>query len=158
MNFSEPKVVDVDNFMVAGINVRTINRDEFNPQTAKLGDLWRSFWSDSLAEKTPNKRADSPIYGVYSHYDSDANGYYTVTAGVAVSAQPNQPELSTIAVVSGTYLVFSNKGQMPDIVVKTWKQIWAYFAEHPMHMRRFNTDFEVYLGPEEIAIYIGVGD
>ena len=45
---------------------------------------------------------------------------------------------------------------MPDCVIQTWGLIWAYFADNPQTLRRFTTDFEVYSGPDSVAIYIGV--
>lgn len=156
MNNTEPTLVKVDSFLVAGLSVRTINKDEFNPQTAKLGVLWGDFFSSGLAGTIPNRIAQQPVYGVYSDYAVDADDFYTVTAGVAVSAKPEGLELVSKIIQPGYYLKFTNQGAMPQAVIDTWKCIWTYFSDKSSYTRQYKTDFEAYLSAEEIAIYIGV--
>ena len=152
----EPKLTHISNFTVSGISVRTINRDEFNPGTAKLSHLWQRFLSESIAEKIPGKIPDSPIYGIYSDYESDFTGYYTVTAGCAVDSLLMCTEFNTLNIHDGNYLVFSGQGTMPQMVIDTWKQVWAYFESSTRYKRHFITDFEVWRKSDEIEIYIGI--
>lgn len=142
-----PIVQYVDNFTVTGFTVRTRNSDEFNPETAKLPTLWQQFRSSDLLTNTT-------IFGVYSDYESDANGAYNVTAGTR-NDKPSAA-LHTIKVNSGNYLIFQGKGSMPQAVIETWGRVWEYFAEGGAHQRNFKTDFEAYSNGDEIAIYIGV--
>ncbi|WP_298627555.1 GyrI-like domain-containing protein, partial [uncultured Legionella sp.] len=100
----EPKMIGVEEFCVAGLSVRTLNRDEFNSDTAKLPAFWEHYISSGQAEKTMNRVPDSPIYGVYSHYESDANGFYKVTAGVQVIQKENAPGINFIEIKKGNYL------------------------------------------------------
>lgn len=156
MTHSEPELTEVDTFLVAGMSVRTINQDEFNPTQAKLPQLWNQFFSTGMAEKIPNKVPDSSIFGVYSNYASDATDFYTVTAGVSVDSAIKTSELNTVSIDSGHYLVFKDKGLMPDVIIRTWERIWIYFEGHNKPKRRFGSDFEVFLSSDEIAIYIGI--
>ena len=155
-NNGEPKLVTVDGFNVAGLCVRTTNNDEFNPVTAKLPGLWQRFFSEDLINKIPNKISNSPILGVYSNYESDADGLYTLTAGVKTTCESSALPLRSITVLPGNYLVFENKGIMPNIVIETWEDIWRYFESHRNVIRCYKTDFELYLNDEGIAIYIGI--
>ncbi|MCH9757085.1 MAG: GyrI-like domain-containing protein [Gammaproteobacteria bacterium] len=138
----------INSFSVKGLSVRTQNSDEFNENTAKISTLWQQFYTSDLI--TPNAH----IFGVYSDYDADEDGFYTVTAGVT-SSEP-QPQLNTATVQTGNYLVFQGKGPMPLTVVETWKQVWKYFEETNEYQRHFISDFEAYISPDEVAIYIGV--
>ena len=156
MNDIMPKVVHVDTFTVSGLSVRTINSDEFNPEKAKLPELWGRFLSEGIVEKTPNRRLDSPVFGVYSGYDSDETGFYTVTLGVMTSPVITMPEFSAVTVKTGEYLVFVGRGNMPEAVVEAWKRVWHYFEEASAYKRTFITDFEAYNGADEIAIHIGI--
>ncbi len=156
MNYIEPKLVRMDSFTVSGLNVRTINRDEFNPEKAKLSDLWRRFSSEGMVEKIPNKQLNSPVFGVYSDYDSDETGFYTVTAGVIVNPPLVVPAFSMVSVTAGEYLVFEGKGGMPQAVVDAWQRVWDYFAQQSDYKRNYNTDFEAYQGSDAVAIYIGI--
>ena len=142
-----PAVKSVESFQVTGWCVRTQNQDEFNEKTAKIPSLWQKFYTSHLATK-------APIFGVYSNYDSDVNGFYTITVGVESSS--NQPELSAVTIQAGNYLVFQGTGPMPMTVIDTWKQVWTFFTTNTEYKRHFNSDFEVYTGPDQVMIYIGI--
>lgn len=142
-----PVLKHVDSFTVTGFMVRTRNSDEFNQETAKLPNLWQKFYSSTPA-------TNKTIFGVYADFESDANGFYSVTVGTNIENQ--NAELSTVKINSGNYLIFKAKGSMPQAVIEAWKQVWDYFTEESMHQRCFMTDFEVYSNRDEVAVYIGV--
>lgn len=142
-----PAVKQVESFIVTGFSVRTQNKDEFHESTAKLPSLWQQFYTSELA-------TNANIFGVYSNYDSDANGFYTVTAGVKSSHAPTG--LSAVTIQAGNYLVFQGTGPMPATVVEIWKQIWEFFEKNTEYRRNFISDFEAYSGSEQVMIYIGL--
>lgn len=145
--FILPVVQHVESFIVTGLSVRTQNSDEFNEKTAKLPSLWQQFYTSELA-------TNANIFGVYSNYDSDANGPYTVTVGV--KSDYAQAQFSSVTIQAGNYLVFQGTGPMPATVVGTWKQVWAFFETNTEYRRNFISDFEAYSGPDQVAIYIGL--
>lgn len=152
-----PKTIRLEkNCLVSGISVRTTNNDEFDPNTAKLSALWGQFFTEDLFNKIPNKSTDSPVYGVYSDYESNEKGAYQVTAGVAVDNGLQDSEFTEVQVQAGEYLVFENSGELPQAVIDTWMQVWTFFEANPQIKRRFATDFELYLSDKDIAIYIGI--
>ncbi|WP_027612686.1 GyrI-like domain-containing protein [Pseudomonas sp. URIL14HWK12:I6] len=144
----------IDAFTVAGLQVRTTNAAEHQPETAKIGPMWGRFFGEELAESIPGKSANSPIYGVYSAYESDASGAFDVTAGVAVNASVK--DFESVRIEGGEYLVFEAQGPLPDAVISIWGKIWDFFAANPQIQRRYATDFEAYTGPESVSVYIGV--
>lgn len=152
-----PKLVSLSHFSVSGIAARTINSDEFDPTRAKLPALWGEFFANDVAGKMSNKVPDSPVYGVYSAYESDASGHYTVTAGVATSGTVDG-EPACVDVVAGRYLVFERRGAMPKAVIDAWIAVWSFFENNHEYVRSYVSDFEEYGGPDEVAIHIGVKD
>ncbi|ASQ47458.1 GyrI-like domain-containing protein [Legionella clemsonensis] len=146
MSAIQPALKPIDGFTVTGFTVRTKNSDEFNPETAKIPNLWQQFYSSN---PTPNT-----IFAVYSGYESDANGSYDVTVGTLNNNQ--SVELSAVKINSGNYLVFQGKGPIPQTVIETWKRVWDYFTVETPYQRCFMTDFEEYKNSDEVAIYIGV--
>ncbi|NHQ85281.1 AraC family transcriptional regulator [Iodobacter sp. HSC-16F04] len=149
-----PKHLEISGFTVAGISVRTQNSDEFNPATARIAGLWRQFFTENLIDKIPDRLENSPVYGVYSGFESDASGFYDLTAGVSVHQGSEQ--FTHIAIEPGHYLVFEGVGPMPGAVIQAWGQVWAYFEQNPHIKRSYQSDFESYIGPAEVHIYIGV--
>lgn len=142
----QPTMKQVESFTVTGFSVRTQNSDEFNEQTAKLPSLWQKFYTSELATK-------ANIFGVYSNYDSDANGLYTVTAGIKSDLHTQQ---SSVTIRAGNYLVFQSTEPMPATVIETWKQVWAFFEKNTEYQRNFISDFEAYNGSDQVTIYIGL--
>jgi len=147
----QPQLQRLDPFRVAGLTARTTNRDESNPQIARIGSLWDRFFGERVYEHTPHRVDDMRLFGVYSDYEGDAHGAFDITTGVAVADGP-----ASVCIEGGNYLVFSAKGEMPRMVIDLWDTIWAYFDAHPEIQRRYRSDFEAYSGPNEVAIHIGV--
>ncbi len=143
-----PTLKYIEGFNIMGFSTRTQNRDESDGNTAKIPALWQRFYSSELMP------AGAPIFGVYSNYDTDEQGFYIVTAGV--KTQRRQPQYTSSEVQTGNYLVFQGKGPMPSAVIEAWTQVWQYFKETDEYQRNFTSDFEEYTGPNEVAIYIGI--
>ena len=141
-----------DAFQVAGLTVRTTNRDENDPATARIRALWNRFFGEETYRSTPGRTGDARIYGVYSGYESDAHGAFDLTVGVAVA----DTTTGSVAIEAGDYLVFMGQGEMPQMVIAAWQRIWQYFEAHPEIVRRYRSDFEAYEGPGKVAIHIGV--
>ncbi|MFZ6744799.1 GyrI-like domain-containing protein [Undibacterium sp. JH2W] len=150
----QTKFVNISNFQISGLQVRTRNADEANDTKGKIGPLWGQFFTKNLPETLPAKTGDGKIYGVYSNYESDASGLFDVTAGVAVTA--DSAEFANITIAAGRYMVFNCEGEMPAAIIKGWGEVWSYFANAGEHERRYLTDFEEYQGPQQAAIYIGI--
>jgi len=147
------KLVEVDEKRISGLSIRTTNAQEMNPVTGKIGSLWKDFDEKVKVDYKNGNR----VYGVYSCYDSDENGEFTVLAGTDQPDVNSTCKLETIMIQSGKYLVFSAKGDIPKIVIDTWVKIWEYFTQKETEYERlYTTDFEYYVNQNEIEIYIAV--
>lgn len=146
----------INAFTVSGISVRTTNREESDPATARLGTLWGHFFGQGVAERVPHRPAAAAMYGVYSAYESDHSGAFDVTAGVNVLRPTQEAGFASVRIEAGEYLVFPARGAMPQAVIETWGRIWRFFEEHPEIARSYSSDFEAYSGADEVAIHIGV--
>ncbi|MDM0080854.1 GyrI-like domain-containing protein [Variovorax sp. J31P179] len=147
----QPQRQRLEPFRVAGLTARTTNRDESDPQAARIGTLWDRFFGERVYEKTPHRVDDMRLFGVYSDYEADAHGAFDITTGVAVADGP-----ASVRIEGGDYLVFHGHGEMPQMVLAVWQAIWHYFDAHPEIKRRYKTDFEAYSGPDQVAIHIGI--
>jgi predicted transcriptional regulator YdeE len=148
-----PQLKTFETFSVTGLSTRSKNANEQNPLTAKIGPLWQQFFVSGLFQPVPNAPT---VVGVYDQYESDWNGAFDVTAGIkAASSAP--PEMKTVQVQAGQYLVFTSKGVMPQAVIAGWMKVWQHFSAPRSDLQRlYATDFEEYLAPDEVAICIGV--
>lgn len=60
----EPTRHHQDAFQVAGLTVRTTNREENAPDTARIGALWRRFFGEQTYASTPHRTSDTRIFSV----------------------------------------------------------------------------------------------
>ena len=143
--------VEVQAKTVTGLQIRTKNADEMNPETQKIAPLWGRFYSEVL----PTLSEGATLYGVYHNYESDAQGEFDVLVG-ADSLEETE-EMKSVALQAGKYLMFPVKGELPQAIIDTWIQVWAYFEDPSIDERRaYETDFERYISENEVEIYIGV--
>jgi predicted transcriptional regulator YdeE len=145
------EITTIESFNVTGFQARTTNVAEQNPKTAQIGSLWEQFFSSPLF---------SPAGDVVGVYSRDAMGAFDVTAGASTDVRFSgvfPPNAKAVQIQSGQYLVFRGKGAMPQAVIDAWVNIWQHFSQPRNDVARvFATDFEKYIGADEVAIYIGV--
>ena len=145
------KKVDVEAKTVQGLQVRTKNADEMNLETQKIAPLWGRFFNEVL----PTLGEGAMVYGVYHNYASDAQGEFDVLVGA--DALSVTEEMKSVELQAGKYLMFPVKGELPQAIIDTWMQIWAYFEDPSIDEKRvYETDFELYKSADEVEIYIGV--
>ena len=147
------KVKYLDPFYVSGITTTTNNANESDENSAKIPTLWQSYVDDNIEGKTFNKAKSMAMYGVYTNYESNEQGEYDYTIGIEVTKPKN-----AITIPKQRYLVFTKQGELPEVVIETWQEIWDYFASPTCeHERVFTYDFEKYAKEDEIEIYIAIG-
>ncbi|MES2826083.1 MAG: GyrI-like domain-containing protein [Pseudomonadota bacterium] len=145
-------VIRVNEKIIFGLGARTNNENEMNPQRGKIADLVQKF--DALV--SVNYRSGARVYSVYSEYETDSSGNYSVLVGTD-KVESSRVELESVKIQEGNYLVFSAQGQVPKIVFETWSRIWEYFDnENCSHVRAYSTDFEFYKSQSELEIHIAI--
>ena len=142
---------------IIGISVETTNQN--GKAIEDLGKLWGRFYAENVIEKIPNK-INEEVYAVYTDYENDYRGKYTTIIGMAVSSLDKIPDgLVGRAFEAQNFKKFIAKGDMPNAVGKTWKEIWDKDAELN---RSYIYDYEVYGSKSqnganaEVDIYIGI--
>lgn len=139
----QPTMIERESFQIVGISAQTSNANEITPQ-AKIPKLWSDFYQQEVMRQIKNP-VNKVIFGLYSDYETDVNGDYSITLGVEVAATDEIAQGMVVKTIpAAKYLVFtSEKGSMPDIVIKAWQDIWAWFASSEIE-RAYTGDFERY--------------
>lgn len=146
------KVKYLEKFYIAGITIRTNNEIEFDESKAQIPALWERYYDENIEGKTFNKSNNMAMYGVYNKYEKDMNSDYDYTIGIEVTKPKN-----AITIEKDKYLVFTKQGELPDVVIEVWMDVWNYFASSECeHERVYNFDFEKYVKEDEIEIYISI--
>ncbi|MNI23484.1 Bacterial transcription activator, effector binding domain [compost metagenome] len=145
-----------------GVNARTTNAAEAGPN-GRLPGLWEAYFNSNVATDTRIMNSEF-IYALYTDYESDANGAYTVVIGhEAGSTETEKSDNYNSAVIPASkYLVFTTKkGPVYEVVAQAWGEIWEYF-QASSETRAFTGDFELYdarhFDPAntEVQIYIAI--
>ncbi|MCZ8522033.1 MULTISPECIES: GyrI-like domain-containing protein [Paenibacillus] len=145
-----------------GISARTTNAQEAGPEGLIPG-LWKTLYSSSIAAH-PGIANPEFTYVLYTDYESDATGAYTVVIGHEISNDAFQGEKQEdhFIIPAGKYVVFkTKKGPVFEVIPQAWRDIWAYF-ENSVEKRAYTGDFERYdtrgFDPSsaEVEIYIAV--
>lgn len=149
----EYEVVELSEKTVVGITERTRNDDEKMPEV--IGGLWQRFYAEGIYQSIENKK-NSYSLGLYSQYESDANGAYDITVCCEVDKSENPPpgtEVKTIP--AGKYAKFIVKGPVQTVVYEFWQKLWSMDLD-----RKCSYDFEEYLNDDmekgEVHIYIAI--
>ncbi|WP_068621147.1 GyrI-like domain-containing protein [Paenibacillus tuaregi] len=151
-------------FKLSGVSVRTTNEREMGPD-GYLPKLWETYFSSPLPGEAA-ARGDRKLYALYTDYESDASGAYTVLIGhEALEAGDSVGEatgLEQASVPAAKYKVFTTaKGPVYQVVAQAWGEIWAYFGQSE-EQRTYTGDLELYdtrnFNPEEtvVQIYIAI--
>lgn len=146
------RVKKIEKLMIAGLSIQTNNANEINEENAKIPTLWNDYLEQNYEGKIFNKAKGRSMYGVYSKYESDVTGDYTVTLGIEVTKPKN-----AIVIKNQRYLVFTRKGELPGVVSDAWTEVWEYFSNAQSEYKRaYTIDFEKYAKEDEIEIYISI--
>jgi predicted transcriptional regulator YdeE len=147
-------MVQLDAFDVAGIEVRTSFAREKEPGGA-IPALWERFMKEG--------HRNGDIIALYSDYESDEYGEYTLLLGARVFSSADVPAGWILRhVPASQYAVFtSERGPVQRIVIDLWKRIW-HEPRTTEYRRSYRADFEVYgaaaanPADSEVEIYVGV--
>ena len=132
------KKLQIEGFQVIGIAARTKNENGQAKQD--IGALWQKLMAENIITKIPNI-VDQTIYGLYTDYESDHNGYYTTILGYKVSSLDNIPDgMVGKRIESANYTEFIAKGDLTsNAVIDVWSEIWKLDLD-----RTYQADFETY--------------
>lgn len=158
------ELVNKSEIKLVGLTARTNNKNEMNPQTSKIGELARRFWSQNIATQISHRKNPGVTLSVYAEYDSNEHGDYTYFIGEEVSSFEHIPSgLQKLMIPAAKYQKFTTpSGAMPGIVINAWQQIWKMTSQDLDGDRAYIADFEVYdqraIDPANMSldIYIGV--
>lgn len=142
---------------IIGISVKTTNQN--GQAVMDIGQLWGKLYTENIIDKIPNKKG-SDVYSIYTDYETDYTGNYTTIIGMEVSSLDVIPEgLIGREFQPQKFIQFTAKGEFPQAIAETWKEIWGKDAELN---RSYTYDYEIYSAKStngensEVDIFIAV--
>lgn len=142
------EIVRLDKCTVAGIAAKTSNTAK--DMTEVIGGLWSRFMGGGVCNAV--QACDPRPLGIYTDYESDASGSYTVMTACRTTADKAADGLIVREIPAGRYAKFVVKGMAG--VGRLWAEIWKMNLP-----RAYTVDFEEYQGSgqdDEIHVYIAL--
>ncbi|MDR9853568.1 effector binding domain-containing protein [Paenibacillus sp. VCA1] len=132
--------------VLTGVSIRTSNLRESGPE-AQIPLLWERYFAGGLQQQ-PSLKNPHVLYALYTDYESDVNGDYTLLLGHEVEPRlAGETSLNTAATATtpdAAYIKFTSKrGPVQRVVPELWQDIWAYFQNSDAE-RAYTGDFERY--------------
>lgn len=148
------EVVQLGEKIVTGLMIRTSNKD--SNMTKYIGDLWHNFFAEGIYQSISHKQNDRSI-GLYTNYETDANGAYDMMVCCEVADTTNLPLGVKMQIIpQGKYAKFVVHGDVQQAVATFWTKLWSMNLA-----RKYSCDFEEYqsgceMSQAEIHIYISL--
>lgn len=133
--------------ILIGSSIRTNNKNEMNPETAKIGQHFHSYFFDKISDQMKHRHSPNTTYSVYTNYESNENGEYTHFIGEVVQSLDDQDlsKFQTLVIPPSMYQKFTTpSGELPNVVIEAWQKIWKMNAVSLGGKRTYIADFEVY--------------
>jgi predicted transcriptional regulator YdeE len=147
------EVVNLEKQMAIGLTARTKNSAP--DMVTVIGSLWTHFYQDGIYDSI-HEKINNKALGIYSDYESDANGEYDITVACAVSRPDKLPPNTVIKTIpAGKYAKFILQGNLHQIIAAFWQELWTMNLD-----RTYICDFEEYqevTDVENATIYVYIG-
>ena len=148
---------------IIGREARTDNKAEMSG-AGKIGPLWQRFIQEEIQAKIPNKVHPEITLSVYSDYETDETGPYSVTIGCEVSSfNEVPPGFVKKTLPAQKYAMLTTKrGEIPGIILDAWKTVWSATSQQLGGKRFRGGDFELYDARSQdpknaqVDIFVGV--
>lgn len=129
----------LNGFTLIGLKLKKKTTNDNGQSSIDCGSLWQQFEEEKWAEKIPGTLGDE-IYTVYYEYESDHTKPFSYFIGCKVKDGIEFPAgMDRLDIPAGDYYKVTAKGQMPDCMINSWKEIW-----HSDMKRAYQFDFEIY--------------
>jgi predicted transcriptional regulator YdeE len=157
------ELINKSEINLVGLTARTNNKNEMNPEKSKIAALAGRFWGQNVASQIENRKNPGVTYAVYTEYESNEYGEYTYFIGEEVNSFDNVPtDFKKLTIPAAKNQKFTTQpGQMPDVVINAWQQIWKMSAKDFGGDRAYIADFELYderaMDPANTSLDIYVG-
>lgn len=150
------EIITMKERITVGLSARTSNSSP--DMNAVIGGLWKNFFEGGIYESIPDKKSDGKSFGIYSDYESDKDGEYTITVSCEVDKADCVPEGTIVRTIpAGRYARFIVVGDMVKAVGEFWQKLWSMDLD-----RSYICDYEEYQNSDmenaEIHMYISLKD
>lgn len=120
-----------------------------NSEIEKINLLWDKFFKEDVKSKIESK-VSNELYSIYTEYSKDYTSPYKLLIGYEIPIETEVPaDLDYVLVPDANYEKIIVKGQIPQIVVEAWQNIWQNNRK-----RAYKLDYDKYLEDGSVEINV----
>ena len=143
----QPEEIELPARRFAGLTTRV---EPNNPYV--ISALWDRVRTDTTVPRITGCVNNGAMVAVYTEYESDYTGAYTILVGYEVTAEAEVPAgVRVIEVPPQKYAVILAQGKQPQAVIEAWQWVWASSLD-----RVYTADFDEYLGQEDVRLHVAI--
>ena len=137
-----------------GFTARTTNTEELSG-TSRIAELWQKLMTSGNGALP--EADEQSIFSVYTDYESDENGAYSVILGKRLMEEAAAPDRSrrTVHIPTANYVVFPAANATADSIKAAWQAVYRHFQGSTDTRRAFTFDFEEY-SAQGVQLFIAV--
>jgi len=145
-DMTQPEEIELSARRFAGLTTRVSPGEPF-----AISQLWERFRTDETVARITG-RVSNGVVSVYTEYESDYTGAYTLLIGYEVGPDAVVPGgIRVIESPAQKYAVILAQGPQPETVQRAWQWVWASALD-----RSYTLDFDEYLGPDDVRLHVAI--
>lgn len=134
-----PKIINRSEFRVVGVELYTSRNDEMDFK--QIPRFCNRFFDTNLGEKIPNKKYPDTYLGYSCGFHESTNYTYLICSEVKDLSPPPAGKVNKI-ITASRYATFVVKGQLPEILINSWRYIYNTWLPNSGYELIDKTDFE----------------
>ncbi|MBC8478351.1 MAG: AraC family transcriptional regulator [Candidatus Delongbacteria bacterium] len=137
----EPEIVNLGQFDIIGVEMKTITRDGRNFIEIPL--FWEKILQEGLIETIPGCKQPGTMLGICLDFNPDNSFTYIIGCDVMRCEKPPE-NMVCRSIPSAHYAVFTAIGKMPQTIQSMVKHIYNEWLPNSDYQRVDAADFELY--------------
>lgn len=135
-----------EEFLVKGIKARIVPSEDIS----EIKNLWGKFWNEGFNGKLKQEGSEDMPIAIYTNFEGDKTMPFDLIIGHKTQDEVSE-EFEVVKVPKQKYVIFEKTGNMPDVVMEVWKEVW----ESDLN-RSYTCDIEEYPNMNTVRVSIGV--
>ena len=136
------KIVEKEAFKLSGFKKRVTTKD--NQNFVIIPKFWEALDKENKVSELYKQTADGDVIGACVNFKHGDEEFDYMIAIRGDSVEGYEEEVECVTVPASTWAVFTDAGQMPDAIQKTWKQIYHEWFPATNYEHAGTAELEIY--------------
>lgn len=136
------KIIEKEAFKITGFKIKVSTKDNQNFIT--LPKFWQDLHASGKVEELYKQALDGDVFGACVNFVKGDEEFDYLAAIRGEKLEGFKEGVDTVTVPASTWAVFTDSGQLPDAIQKTWKQIYHEWFPATNYEHAGTAELEIY--------------